>query len=115
MMWNIETTDIFDAWYDGLDDTQRSDVLASMLLLQEKGPQLSRPHADTLYGSKFKNMKELRVQSKGQPLRAFYAFDPKRVGVILCAGNKVGDEKQFYKKMIPVAEREYQSHLDKLR
>ena len=38
MMWNIETTDIFDAWYDGLDDTQRSDVLASMLLLQEKGP-----------------------------------------------------------------------------
>ena len=60
-------------------------------------------------------MKELRIQSKGQPLRAFYAFDPKRVGVVLCAGNKVGNEKQFYKNMIPVAEKEYQLHLDKLR
>ena len=86
-----------------------------MLLLQEKGPQLSRPYADTLNGTKFPNMKELRIQSKGQPLRAFYAFDPKRVGVVLCAGNKVGNEKQFYKNMIPVAEKEYQLHLDKLR
>ena len=114
-MWDIETTDTFDAWYEELDDTQRSDVLAGMLLLQEKGPQLSRPYADTLNGAKFLNMKELRIQSKGQPLRAFYAFDPKRVGVVLCAGNKVGNEKQFYKNMIPVAEKEYQLHLDKLR
>ena len=114
-MWNIELTDLFSSWYDSLDDIQRGDVLAGMLLLREKGPQLSRPYADTLIGSKFTNMKELRIQSKGQPLRAFYAFDPQRVGVVLCAGNKAGNEKQFYKKMIPLAEKEFKLHLDKLR
>ena len=114
-MWNIELTDTFQNWYENLDENQRADVLASIFLLREKGPQLSRPHADTLYNSSFSNMKELRIQSKGQPLRAFFAFDPNRVGLILCAGNKVGDEKQFYKKMIPIAEREYQRHLDNMR
>ena len=105
-MWNIELTDTFQSWYENLDESQRADVLASMLLLKEKGPHLPRPYADTLYNSKFLNMKELRIQSKGQPLRAFFAFDPNRVGLILCAGNKIGDEKQFYKKMIPLAEKE---------
>lgn len=114
-MWNIETTDVFDRWYDQLNDVQRSDVLASLLLLQEKGPHLARPYADTLHGSKFPNMKELRVQSKGDPLRALYAFDPSRRGVVLCAGNKAGDEKRFYKKMIALADKEYASHLAKLR
>jgi len=40
-------------------------------------------------------MKELRVQSLGKPLGAFFAFDPKRKAVLLCAGNKTGNEKNF--------------------
>ena len=32
---------------------------------------LARPYADTVYGSCFSNMKELRIQSKGIPIRAF--------------------------------------------
>ena len=86
-----------------------------MLLLQEIGPHLSRPYADTVNGSKFTNMKELRIQSKGDPLRAFFAFDPTRTGVLLCAGNKVGDEKRFYKRMIPIADNEYETHLKNMR
>jgi len=114
-MWEIITTDTFDQWYDGLDDTDRTNVLAGMLLLQEKGPHLPRPHVDTVKGSKFSNMKELRVQSKGAPLRAFFAFDPNRKGVLLCAGSKVGDEKRFYQKMISIADEEFQAHLDNKR
>ena len=64
---------------------------------------------------KFTNMKELRIQSKGDPLRAFFAFDPTRTGVLLCAGNKVGDEKRFYKRMIPIADNEYETHLKNMR
>ncbi|MDW2052542.1 benzoate transporter [Escherichia coli] len=60
-------------------------------------------------------MKELRVQSKGDPIRAFFAFDPKRKGILLCAGNKTGDEKRFYEVMIPIADREFAAHLDKLK
>lgn len=59
--------------------------------------------------------KELRVQSKGDPIRAFFAFDPKRKGILLCAGNKTGDEKRFYEVMIPIADREFAAHLDKLK
>jgi len=113
-MWTVITTDIFDEWYNNLDDTDRVNVLAGMLLLREKGPALSRPYTDTVAGSKFPNMKELRIQSKGKPLRAFFAFDPERKAVILCAGNKSGKEKRFYKHMIKLADKEYGSHLDNL-
>jgi len=112
-MWEVITTDTFDGWFDSLNDSDRANVIAGMLLLQEMGPHLSRPYADTLYDSKYVNMKELRVQSKGDPLRAFFAFDPDRKGILLCAGNKVGDEKRFYKRMIPIADKEYKVHLSK--
>jgi hypothetical protein len=58
-------------------------------------------------------MKELRVQSKGRPLRAFFAFDPQRSAILLCAGDKTGDEKRFYKEMIKLADAEYRKHLNK--
>lgn len=74
---------------------------------------MSRPYADTLYDSKFGNMKELRVQIGGDPYHAFYTFDPLRQAIVLCAGNKVGNDKQFYKQMIPLADELYQWHLDK--
>lgn len=113
-MWTIETTNTFDEWFDSLDDIDRTNILASMIVLQERGPMLSRPYADTVKGSCHSNMKELRVQSKGDPIRAFFAFDPKRKGVLLCAGNKTGNNKRFYAEMIPIADREFTAHLEKL-
>lgn len=56
-------------------------------------------------------MKELRIQSRGEPIRAFFAFGPARTGIVLCAGNKVGNEKRFYDEMLPVAEREFTNWL----
>lgn len=112
-MWKVATTDMFDAWYSELNEIDRNNVYAGLLLLKEHGPQLPRPYADTLEGSNISNLKELRVQSQGKPLRAFFAFDPKRQGIVLCAGDKTGD-KRFYKRMIPIAESEYQKHLETL-
>ena len=114
-MWIIETTDTFDQWFDALDDADKVNVLASLIVLQERGPMLSRPYADTVNGSCHSNMKELRVQSKGKPMRVFFAFDPKRKGIVLCAGNKTGNEKRFYEVMIPIADRELTAHLKKLK
>lgn len=113
-MWKIQTTDLFDEWFDGLSDTDRGNVLASLLVLGQKGPLLPRPYADTVYGSTYPNMKELRIQSNGKPLRAFFAFDPHRKAIMLCAGNKVGNEKRFYKQMIPIADREFTNYLVQL-
>ena len=48
------------------------------------------------------DLRELRIQSGGRPLRAFYAFDPVRQAVLLTGGDKTGDER-FYRKMIAEA------------
>lgn len=50
-MWIIETTDTFDEGFDSLDDPGRANVLASMMVLRERGPMLSKPYADTVNGS----------------------------------------------------------------
>lgn len=107
----IKTTDTFERWFTSLNDTDRARVFAALLVLREKGPGLSRPYADTLRGSRYSDMKELRIQSRGEPIRAFFAFDPARTGIVLCAGNKVGNEKRFYDEMLPVAEREFTNWL----
>ena len=78
-MWEIQTTNRFDEWYKTLNDADRENVLAAILVLKGKGPLLSRPYADSVYGSAHSNMKELRIQSKGNPIRAFFAFDPTRI------------------------------------
>lgn len=70
-MWSIETTDTFDGWLSSLDDRERAAMLAALIVLREKGPLLPRPWADTVKRSRYHNMKELRVQCGGQPLRAF--------------------------------------------
>ncbi len=59
-------------------------------------------------------MRELRIQCGGKPLRIFYAFDPRRAAILLIGGDKTG-EKRFYKRMIPVADRLYDKHLEELQ
>lgn len=114
-MWTIKTTDTFDRWYTSLNDKDRSSVLAALLVLREKGPALTRPYADTLSGSRYSNMKELRIQSRGDPIRVFFAFDPQRTGILLCAGNKAGNEKRFYARLIPIADWEFAHWLNTLK
>ncbi|WMY75944.1 type II toxin-antitoxin system RelE/ParE family toxin [Buttiauxella selenatireducens] len=111
-MWTIKTTDTFDTWLCSLNDTDRRSVLAALVILQEKGPGLHRPFADTLKGTRFSNLKELRVQSRGTPIRAFFAFAPDRNGIVLCGGHKAGNEKRFYLDMVALAEREYATYLN---
>jgi len=58
-------------------------------------------------------MRELRIQASGDPYRIFYAFDPRRVAILLIGGSKAG-ETQFYERMIPLADRLYDQHLEEL-
>ena len=72
------------------------------------------PYSSSVFGSKFEHMRELRVQSKGNPIRIFYAFDPKRSAILLIGGDKTGDNR-FYERMIPIADKLYEDHLEELR
>ncbi|MDO4224203.1 MAG: type II toxin-antitoxin system RelE/ParE family toxin [Acinetobacter sp.] len=112
-MWIVETTEVFNEWFHQQSIAVQKKILSHISLLQHYGHQLARPYADTVYGSKFNHMKELRIQAGGDPYRAFYAFDPTRKAIILCAGNKAND-KQFYHQMIELADRLYEQYLQEL-
>ncbi|HKD36609.1 MAG TPA: type II toxin-antitoxin system RelE/ParE family toxin [Pirellulales bacterium] len=94
-MWDVEFTDEFGVWWDSLDIDEQESVATSVELLRQLGPNLPRPHADTLKGSRHSNMKELRTQHQGRPLRTLFAFDPRRCAILLIGGDKTGDNR-FY-------------------
>ncbi|MGC9261402.1 MAG: type II toxin-antitoxin system RelE/ParE family toxin [Phycisphaerae bacterium] len=113
-MWQVEFTDDFGRWWEQLTPAQQTAIDASVRLLEQLGPHLSRPYADTVKGSRHANLKELRTQCQGRPLRTLFAFDPRRCAILLIGGDKTGDER-FYERMISVAERLYDEHIDQLR
>lgn len=116
MMWLVRTTDVFDKWFTDLDDDAQVEVIATVELLKLLGPRLGRPHADTLNGSKFANMKELRANTADAVLRVAFAFDPDRSGILLIGGDKSGvSEKRFYKQLIEKADQLYAAHLAALK
>ncbi|MCE5279887.1 MAG: type II toxin-antitoxin system RelE/ParE family toxin [Planctomycetaceae bacterium] len=110
----MEYTDEFGQWWETLEPSEQACLEASVRLLEHSGPQLSRPHADTINGSRHSNMKELRTQCKGRPLRTFFAFDPRRCAILLIGGDKTGDDR-FYDRMIPLADALFDDYLDELR
>lgn len=113
-MWEVKLTETFKEWLLAQDKGLRKRIAASLLNLQQYGPSLPRPYADTVKGSRYSNMKELRVQHAGHPVRAFYAFDPERKAIVLCAGDKTGD-KQFYDRMISLADEVFSRHLNEMK
>ncbi|MBK8177229.1 MAG: type II toxin-antitoxin system RelE/ParE family toxin [Rhodospirillales bacterium] len=114
MMWDVEATGAFEEWWRALTEQEQDDVTAMVELLQERGPKLPFPYSSGIEGSKFSHMRELRVQSHGDPIRVFYAFDPRRVAVLLIGGIKTGKEKRFYKEYVPKADKLYEQHMKSL-
>ena len=115
-MWLVKTTAVFDGWFADLDDDAQAEVIATVALLKLLGPRLGRPHADTLNGSKYANMKELRARTADTVLRIAFAFDPARSGILLVGGAKSGVSKNlFYKQLIDKADKLYATHLAALK
>ena len=114
MAWNVEYTDEFGAWWATLGEPQQEDISAVAQLLIEHGPELPFPYSSGLECSKHSHMRELRVQSGGRPIRIFYAFNPTRTAILLIGGDKTGD-KRFYRRMIPIADRLYDEHIEELK
>jgi hypothetical protein len=115
MAWVVEGTDQFAKWYLSLNDQDTEAVDFVVGLLEERGPTLKRPYADTIRESAYANMKELRAQSGGDPLRIFFAFDPRRTAILLIGADKTGEsDARFYGRMVPIADALYAEHLSDL-
>ena len=113
MEWEVLFDEEFAAWLESLDEGLEVEILAHVQLLREFGPNLGRPRVDTVKGSKYPNMKELRVQYQGDPWRILFAFDPERAAILLVGGNKRGD-KRWYQKHIRLADQRFKRHLEGL-
>lgn len=71
------------------------------------------PHSSGVKGSKHGHMRELRIQHEGRPYRVLYAFDPRRVAILLIGGDKVGDDR-WYETYVPIADRFYDECLEEV-
>ena len=114
MPWEVEYTDEFGRWWEGLSVGQQDSVAARVELLMEYGPNLPHPYSSDVRSSRHGGMRELRVQRAGRPIRVFYAFDPRRTSIMLIGGDKTGNDR-FYEEYVPVADRLYDEHLRELR
>ena len=112
-MWEVEYTDEFEQWWGSLSEEEQESIAHDVEILRAVGPMLGRPQVGSVENSRFSNMKELRTQHKGEPYRTLFAFDPRRIAILLIGGKKSGDDR-WYDKFIPVADRLYQVHLDEL-
>ncbi|MGH9893657.1 MAG: type II toxin-antitoxin system RelE/ParE family toxin, partial [bacterium] len=113
MAWEVEYTNEFGRWWESLSEAEQDSVAVAVELLEELGPRLSHPHSTGVQSSRHGRMRELRVQHAGRPLRILYAFDPRRVAILLIGGDKTGDDR-WYETFVPLADQLYDDHLKHL-
>ena len=112
MAWKVLFHDDFADEVMEMHREVRREVLSVVALLEAFGPGLGRPRVDTLHGSDFSNMKEMRFSAADGEWRV--AFDPKRRAVVLVAGDKSGvAQKRFYKSLISTADERMKDWLKK--
>jgi hypothetical protein len=115
MAWDVEHTDEFGAWFThDLSDEERKRIVAGVDLLEEHGPHLGHPYSSDIRRSRHGQMRELRVQYEGRPYRVLYAFDPRRVAILLIGGDKTGDDR-WYETFVPKADALYDVHVETLQ
>ncbi len=105
----------FSECFEILAESEQDDVIATIEILMERGVNLPFPYSSAIAGSRYGHMRELRIQSGGNAIRVFYAFDPKRNAVLLTGGVKRGNQKRFYKQQIAIADAAYEAHLATLK
>ena len=114
--WEVILHAEFEPEFDALPEDVQDELLAHAKLLQQFGPQLGRPRADTLNGSRHRNMKELRFDAADGVWRVAFAFDPNRKAILLAGGDKSGgSEKRFYRQLIEKADIRFDAHLAGIR
>ena len=115
MTWEVEFTNEFGVWWSGhLSEPEQDEIAAMVGLLEQRGPQLPFPYSSGIVSSRHTQMRELRIQFRGSPYRVLYAFDPRRVAILLLGGVKAGDDR-WYDHAVPVADKLYDGHLIELK
>jgi len=111
--WEVEYTDEFEEWWSCLSIGEQDAIAVVVGLLENKGPHLPFPYSSGIATSRHAHMRELRIQYRGDPYRVLYAFDPRRIALLLLGGSKVGNDR-WYVENVSIADRLYDEHLKTL-
>ena len=110
--WTVLLHEDFEQELYNHDEALQDEFLAHANLLQEFRPNLGRPTVDTMKGSAYTNMKELRFNWMGEVWRVAFAFDPLRQAIFLVAGDKSSiNQKRFYATLISKADTRFKEHI----
>ena|SRR3989338_31238 len=110
MEYVVKFTPECEQWFLSLTVGEKDSVMTGIELLGTLGPQLGYPYSTKILGSRYSQMRELRIQHKGHPYRILYVFDPERAAILLLGGDKIGDDR-WYRKKVPIAEKRYDKYL----
>jgi hypothetical protein len=113
-MWSVLFDDFFAEEFRALPRDVRLAIGDYVKALTIEGPNLGRPWADTLKGSKHANMKDLRPTVNKVEWRVAFAFDPKRQAILLAAAAKGGKkDRRVYRQLIRTADKRFTAHVEK--
>jgi hypothetical protein len=116
MKWTVVFHEDFEPEFDAFSEKVQNELLAEAAFVEIFGPKTGRPHVDTLKGSGFRNMKELRFEAENGEWRVAFVFDPKQRAILLVAGDKTGvSQKKFYKALIRKADERYSRHIERVK
>ncbi len=118
--WEIEYTDRFDLAWQQLTADEQQAVSVRVKLLAERGLDLKRPYVDVITTSRYPNMKELIVPKGSSEFRVLFAFDPRRMALLLILGDKSTNDptspnwNDWYETYVPIADDIFAVHLHNL-
>jgi hypothetical protein len=111
MSVEIEVTNEFKEWYDGLSASEQAPIHVVVEMLREEGVALPFPYCSSIRGSRY-GLRELRPKRGRSPLRPFYAFDPARAAVLIFGGTK---GTKLYTIVLARAERIWVQYLQEFK
>lgn len=114
-MWKIIFDEAFARELDLLERPVQVAIATYAEVLRAEGPNLGRPWADTLNGSRHANMEELRPTVNRVEWRVAFAFDPARRAILLAGAAKGGKKDAVvYRRLIRTADDRFDAHLRRI-
>jgi hypothetical protein len=112
MVWEVEYTDEFEAWWNTLSEDEQAEVNSKVELLEELWSYaLSSLRRRDHNFATFEH--ELRGKSGSRHLRVLFAFDPRRTALLLIGGDKT-DDPAWYERFVPIADALFDRHVGRL-
>ena len=102
-MWDVERTNKFDEWWNGLPKGKQG---SKALICRIPIHRVLEVHTTDICTN-------LGYKGDDGLIRFFYAFDPRRIAILLIGGDRM--IPQFFRRYVKKVDRLYDEHIETLR